>query len=264
MRRAHLRTAAALFALAVALPGSAAAQAAPGHVRVVGDSGRIQRSFHIPELGILAVVQTGTVLDVLDQEPGWFWVVTPADARGTRKGGWIRASEVEVYVPPPPPAPAGQTMPAAEASPDSAAALSAGSADDKVTFTMSRDGSATPGADTPARAYDFADVHFDRDRSSLRQEDMATLQRALSALKADPALVLRLEGHTCSLGSSKYNLELGMRRAEAVKGYLVGEGIAGDRLRTASRGEEHAQHDNSREESRRLNRRVAIIPGGQP
>ena len=263
-------TAGALIVAVVASPGSAAAQA-PGHVRVVGTSGRIQQSYYLPELGVLAEVQPGTILEVLDQEPGWFWVVTPADARGTRKGGWIRAAEVEAVAAPEASRASSQgerpeAAPAANASAASAAPPTAAAADDRVTLTVSTDDSASarPNASAPAKAYAFADVHFDRDRHLLREEDMETLLSAVSALKADPSLVLRIEGYTCSLGTSKYNLELGMRRAEAVKKYLAGAGISADRLRTVSRGEEHAQHDNSREETRRLNRRVAIVPGGQP
>lgn len=258
-----------LVVVALASPRSAAAQV-PGHVRVVGGSARIQEWYRLPEPGILAVVEAGTVLEVLDKEDGWFWVVAPRDAHGTRKGGWIRAFEVEAFVPV-----AASTAsaeddrtgpePPASASPAGPAPPPATVKDDKVTLTVSRDESASARSNTPAptKVYDFDEVHFDRDRYVLRQEDMGTLLSAVNALKADPSLVVRIEGHTCSLGTAEYNLELGLRRAEAVKNYLVGAGIAADRLHTASRGEAQPIHDNSREETRRLNRRVDLIPGGQ-
>lgn len=57
----------------------------------------------------------------------------------------------------------------------------------------------------------------------------------------------------------EYNLALGERRASSVLDYLVSRGIAADRLRTVSYGEERPKHDNDREETRRLNRRAALV-----
>ena len=71
---------------------------------------------------------------------------------------------------------------------------------------------------------------------------------------------MTIEGHTCSLGTGAYNLALGNRRADAVKDYLVSAGVPADRLITVSQGEAGAEHDNSHEETRRLNRRVALVP----
>lgn len=250
-------------------PGSAAAQF-PGHVRVVTDSARIQEWFRLPEPEVLAEVPAGTILDVLDKEKDWFWVITPRNAHGTRKGGWIRAFEVEPFDPAAASTAAAESAriepePAASASPATPASAAAAASADKVTLEVKRDEAAATRVTTPAapKVYEFEDVHFDRDRYALRQEDMDTLRAAAIALREDPSLVMRIEGHTCSLGTSEYNLELGMRRAETVKNYLVTEGIAADRLRTVSRGEENARHDNSREETRQLNRRVALVPGGQ-
>jgi peptidoglycan-associated lipoprotein len=130
---------------------------------------------------------------------------------------------------------------------------------DVVTITDRRDDAA---AAASTRRYAFADVHFDRDRHALRPTDLDALRATVAALKADPSLTLTLEGHTCSLGSMAHNQALGALRAEAVKQYLLDEGISVDRLHTVSRGEEHPAHDNAREETRRLNRRVAVLPEG--
>jgi OOP family OmpA-OmpF porin len=54
-------------------------------------------------------------------------------------------------------------------------------------------------------------------------------------------------------------MALGVRRATAVRDYLVSQGIAADRLHTASHGEDQPKHDNTSEETRRLNRRVAFV-----
>ena len=102
----------------------------------------------------------------------------------------------------------------------------------------------------------FEDVYFDFDRYSLTDAAQRILQQAVDAMRADPTLRVRIEGHTCSIGTAEYNLALGDRRARSVQQYLVSNGIAADRLTTVSFGEEQPKYDNSREETRRLNRRA--------
>jgi outer membrane protein OmpA-like peptidoglycan-associated protein len=105
----------------------------------------------------------------------------------------------------------------------------------------------------------FEDVHFDFDRYSLRPEATRALDEAVKALQGDTGLRLEIEGHTCNIGTAEYNLALGERRAIAVRDYLTSRGIGADRLRTVSYGEERPKHDNAREETRRLNRRAALV-----
>jgi outer membrane protein OmpA-like peptidoglycan-associated protein len=105
----------------------------------------------------------------------------------------------------------------------------------------------------------FEDVHFDFDRYSLRPEATRALDEAVKALQENAQLRLELEGHTCNIGTAEYNLALGERRAIAVRDYLASRGIGADRLRTVSYGEERPKHDNAREETRRLNRRAALV-----
>jgi peptidoglycan-associated lipoprotein len=106
--------------------------------------------------------------------------------------------------------------------------------------------------------YTFEDVHFDFDRYTLRPEAIRILDQAVAAMQKDNTLRLTIEGHTCNIGTAEYNLALGERRANAVRDYLSSRGIGGDRLNTVSYGEERPRHDNSREETRRLNRRAAL------
>jgi len=68
-----------------------------------------------------------------------------------------------------------------------------------------------------------------------------------------------IEGHTCNIGTAEYNLALGDRRASSVRDYLVSRGIPASRLETRSFGEERPKYDNAREETRRLNRRAALV-----
>ena len=103
------------------------------------------------------------------------------------------------------------------------------------------------------------DVHFDFDRYSLRPEATRALDEAVAALQKVPGATVQIEGHTCNIGTAEYNLALGDRRANSVRDYLVSRGIGADRLRTTSYGEERPKHDNAREETRRLNRRAALV-----
>lgn len=116
----------------------------------------------------------------------------------------------------------------------------------------------------PVKEFTFEDVHFDFDRYSLRPEAARMLGEAAEALKQNPTLRLVIEGHTCNIGTAEYNLALGDRRATAVRDYLGSLGIDGSRLRTISYGEERPKHDNVREETRRLNRRAALVVSLQP
>jgi peptidoglycan-associated lipoprotein len=104
----------------------------------------------------------------------------------------------------------------------------------------------------------FEDVHFDFDRYSLRPEALRTLDEAVRVLQQNPTVRVQVEGHTCNIGTAEYNLALGERRANSVRDYLVSRGISADRLQTISYGEERPKYDNSREETRRLNRRAAL------
>jgi peptidoglycan-associated lipoprotein len=107
--------------------------------------------------------------------------------------------------------------------------------------------------------YVFEDVHFDFDRYSLRPEATRALDEAVRTLQENPELRITIEGHTCNIGTAEYNLALGERRATAVRDYLQSRGISNDRLNTVSYGEERPKYDNSREETRRLNRRAALV-----
>jgi outer membrane protein OmpA-like peptidoglycan-associated protein len=105
----------------------------------------------------------------------------------------------------------------------------------------------------------FEDVHFDFDRYSLRPEATRALDEAVRVLQQDAAIRIEIEGHTCNIGTPEYNLALGERRATAVRDYLASRGIGADRLRTVSYGEERPKFENAREETRRLNRRGALV-----
>ena len=111
----------------------------------------------------------------------------------------------------------------------------------------------------PVRNITFEDVHFDFDRYTLRPEATRLLDDAVTSLNQNPTLRVTIEGHTCNIGTAEYNLALGDRRATAVREYLASRGVTADRLQTVSYGEERPKYDNAREETRRLNRRAALV-----
>ena len=78
-------------------------------------------------------------------------------------------------------------------------------------------------------------------------------------LKANPTLKVKVEGHTCYIATEEYNLALGQHRADSIRSYLVGQGLEGSRLDTITYGESRPWQDNSREITRRLNRRGEFV-----
>ncbi len=126
-----------------------------------------------------------------------------------------------------------------------------GTASDAVTIQVLRP--------TPVVELSFEDVYFDFDRSTLRPEALRLLDDAVTRLQANPGKNVIIEGHTCSIGTAEYNLALGERRATSVRQYLESRGVPASRMETRSYGEERPKYDNAREETRRLNRRAALV-----
>ena len=136
-----------------------------------------------------------------------------------------------------------------------------------VTVTVTCPSDAKTASDTvniqvikPAvKEFVFEDVHFDFDRYTLRPEAARLLDEVVQSMRDNPDVQVELEGHTCNIGTAEYNLALGERRSNAVRDYLVSHGVPVSRLRSVSYGEERPKYDNAREETRRLNRRAALV-----
>lgn len=101
-------------------------------------------------------------------------------------------------------------------------------------------------------------VEFEFDSDQLTGASSVVLDAAAEGLRGCPNIKVRVEGHTDSVGSDAYNQGLGLRRANAVKGYLAGAGIAPSRLSARSFGESRPIASNETEEGRALNRRVEL------
>ncbi len=93
-----------------------------------------------------------------------------------------------------------------------------------------------------------ADIFFEFDSSTLSAEAESILRAKAEWMRRNPSLTIVIEGHCDNRGTTEYNLALGERRAESVKGFLIDLGIAETRIRTISYGEERplASGDNER------------------
>ena len=103
-----------------------------------------------------------------------------------------------------------------------------------------------------------ADAFFDFDKAVLKADGKAKLDDLVSKVKAINLEVIIAVGHTDWIGSDAYNQKLSVRRAEAVKAYLVSKGIEKNRIYTEGKGEKQPIADNRTKEGRAKNRRVEI------
>ena len=103
-----------------------------------------------------------------------------------------------------------------------------------------------------------ADAFFDFDKSVLKAEGKAKLDDLVGKVKGINLEVIIAVGHTDSVGTDAYNQKLSVRRADAVKAYLVSKGIEKNRVYTEGKGEKQPVADNKTSAGRAKNRRVEI------
>ena len=100
-------------------------------------------------------------------------------------------------------------------------------------------------------------VQFDFDKASVKPEYYADIEKTANFLKAYPDTKVELEGHTDSIGTDEYNMDLGRRRAASVKKYLVDKfGIDAARITTTSYGKSNPVDTNDPPDGGKNNRRV--------
>ena len=110
----------------------------------------------------------------------------------------------------------------------------------------------------------LGDTLFATGKSELKSGATANLDRLTAFMTEYPLRTAAIEGFTDSMGSEEYNQELSERRANAVKGYLVRQGVETTRLSSAGRGENSPVADNESAAGRQQNRRVEVIISHAP
>jgi peptidoglycan-associated lipoprotein len=108
-------------------------------------------------------------------------------------------------------------------------------------------------------------VYFDFDKYEVRTDAQPILAAQAAWLKRYPAVAVRIEGNCDERGTREYNLALGARRANAVRDFLVAQGIQGGRITTISYGKEKPIDPGSGEEADQHNRNghTAIVSGAR-
>ena len=99
-------------------------------------------------------------------------------------------------------------------------------------------------------------IHFDYDQYTLSDEALKILADNARIMKSSRDMKIVIEGHCDSRGSDEYNIALGARRAQAVKDYLVSQGVDPKGLETISYGEEMPVDRSMNEQAWAMNRRA--------
>ncbi len=102
-------------------------------------------------------------------------------------------------------------------------------------------------------------VFFDYDVSEIRDDAATTLRAKVGILRASPQVRIRIEGHADERGSTEYNLALGNRRAESIRQFLTGFGLAENRFEIVSFGEGRPLQQGSDEATWARNRRGEFV-----
>jgi OmpA-OmpF porin, OOP family len=101
-------------------------------------------------------------------------------------------------------------------------------------------------------------AHFDFDRTTVLPADQKQLLSEVATLKDVTWKTVSADGYADSVGDAAYNQRLSMRRAQAVRAYLIGKGLSPAMIRTEGKGEDAPVGDNATADGRAQNRRTEV------
>jgi peptidoglycan-associated lipoprotein len=105
----------------------------------------------------------------------------------------------------------------------------------------------------------FKDIHFDFDKSFIRDDAKPVLSAVADFLKKNKGAKIMIEGHCDERGTAEYNMALGDRRAESARAYLASLGVSGSALSTVSFGKEKPLDPGHNEDAWAKNRRAHFV-----
>jgi outer membrane protein OmpA-like peptidoglycan-associated protein len=109
----------------------------------------------------------------------------------------------------------------------------------------------------------MADVLFETGKYNLSSDAQLKLAKLSGIIQAHPGLNLAIEGYTDTTGSEDFNMKLSQQRADAVRQFLISQGLSADTISSKGLGPADPIADNSTAAGRKLNRRVEIIVSGE-
>jgi outer membrane protein OmpA-like peptidoglycan-associated protein len=108
----------------------------------------------------------------------------------------------------------------------------------------------------------MSDVLFDAGKYTLKRNTQISLAKVAEILQAYPGLKLQVEGYTDSVGGEEYNRKLSENRADAVRDFLLAQGVSHDNITSTGYGQSNPVADNSTASGRSQNRRVQLVVSG--
>ena len=99
-------------------------------------------------------------------------------------------------------------------------------------------------------------IYFDTDQDVIKPSSLPTLQNAAKVMQEFPDMKVEISGHTDADGDRGYNIDLSRRRAEAVRKFLIGAGVAEGRITTRGAGADEPIGDNGTADGKAKNRRI--------
>jgi outer membrane protein OmpA-like peptidoglycan-associated protein len=105
----------------------------------------------------------------------------------------------------------------------------------------------------------LAGITFETNSAEITYGSAETLQQTLKTLNDHPDIIVEISGHTDDVGSDAYNKTLSQKRADAVRMWLINNGVDGSRLRAVGYGEERPVVPNDSPENRQKNRRIEFV-----